>query len=228
MVMNTTSAKEYVKACEDWYEKHPAILTSEIDALRHMLSASASQRGIEIGTGTGIFSKALGVKHGVEASNLMRKIAASRGIEVTNAVATDLPFPDNYFDYVVLNLCNPFVYSMYFAFSEAYRVLRVDGSLIVCFLEKESPFGKYYLDHKTENLFYYFSNFFSTQKILFELSEAGFRQLNVGQTLFRNIPDTTEPEDLKPGYGKGSFVVVKAVKQKKLRGTSYDILTTLN
>jgi len=32
------------------------------------------------------------------------------------------------------------------------------------------------------------------------------------QTLFKNLEETTEVEPSIPGYGKGSFVLVKAIK----------------
>lgn len=226
--MKASLPKKFVQVYESWYENHPAVFHSEIAALKKMLPASPDINGLEVGTGTGIFSKALGLKEGIESCEVMRKLAVKRGLQVRNAAATSLPFYDQHFDFVLLNLCNPFFHSMFFTFSEAYRVLKPNGSFVVCFFEKQSPFEKYYLKHKAEETFFSRCNFFPTQKILFEMNEAGFHQLKVGQTLFHEVSETTEPETLKPGFGEGSFVVVKATKNKKIKGTSFNMLFSLN
>jgi hypothetical protein len=226
--MKATSPKAFVQAYESWYEKHPAVFHSEIAALKKMLPVSPNMNGLEVGTGTGIFSKALGLKEGIESCEMMRELALKRGIHVTNAAATALPFYDQHFDFVLLNLCNPFFHSMFFTFSEAYRVLKTNGSCVVCFFEKQSPFEKYYLSHEEDETFFSHCNFFPTQKILFEMNEVGFHQLSVAQTLFHEVSETKEPEALKPGFGEGSFVVVKATKRKKIKGTSFNMLFSLN
>jgi ubiquinone/menaquinone biosynthesis C-methylase UbiE len=226
--MKSTSQTAFVQVYESWYENHSVVLDTEIAALKKMLPASHNMNGLEVGTGTGIFSKALGLNQGIESCEMMRELAVKRGIQVTNAAATALPFDDQHFDFVLLNLCNPFFHSMFFSFSEAHRVLKTNGSCVVCFFEKQSPFEKSYLSHQSDKAFFSHCNFFPTQKVLFEMNEAGFHELNVAQTLFHNISETKEPEALKPGFGEGSFVVVKATKNKKMKGTSFNMLFSQN
>lgn len=58
---------------EAWFEKNHNILNSEVSAIKQLLSSFT--RGIEIGTGTGIFATLLGIKDGVEPSVNMSKKA---------------------------------------------------------------------------------------------------------------------------------------------------------
>jgi ubiquinone/menaquinone biosynthesis C-methylase UbiE len=100
-------------------------------------------------------------------------------------------------------------------FKEAFRVLKKDGSLIVGFLDKNSPIGKEYELHKPDSLFYKQANFYSVEKVQSELKAAGFRHFESVQTLFRPVEEITEVEHAKPGFGEGSFIVIRADKKPK-------------
>jgi hypothetical protein len=45
------------------------------------------------------------------------------------------------------------------------------------------------------------------------IEEAGFKNLEFNQTLFGDMDTIKEVQLPKPGYGEGSFVIVKAIKK---------------
>lgn len=67
--------------------------------------------------------------------------AAARGVEVLTGTAEHLPFGDDNFDHaqVVTTIC--FVDSPEQMLSEARRVLRPDGRLVIGFIDRESELG---------------------------------------------------------------------------------------
>ena len=203
-----TRAAEY----DEWFDKHPFVFESEVEAIRDMLPPGNS-RGIEVGLGTGRFSIALGLKEGVEPAFAMRRIAYSRGIEVMDAVAERLPYKDLHFDFVLMASCVSYFYDMHAAFLEANRVLKHKGALIIGFIEKESIIGKFYEQMRQKNTFYKQAAFYSAPKVIAELELAGFHATEISQTLFHYLTEINEFEPAKPGYGEGSFVVIKAIKK---------------
>jgi SAM-dependent methyltransferase len=203
-----THAEEY----DAWYDLHPYVFESEVEAIRNMLPYGES-RGIEVGLGTGRFSTALGLKEGVEPSFAMRRIALGRGVEVMDAVAEKLPYKDMNFDFVLMASCVSYFYNMQDAFLEANRVLKRGGVLIIGFIKKDSIIGRSYEEKRQKSIFYKDATFYSSDKIETELKNAGFKHLEFSQTLFEGLEDINEFEPSKPGFDEGSFVVIKAVKK---------------
>ena len=195
---------------ENWFERHRYAYLSELEAVRRLLPKEG--KGAEIGVGTGRFAEPLGIKLGVEPSKAMAEIARGRGIEVIEGVAESLPFPDESLDYLLMVTTICFVDDPEKALREAYRVLKPGGVLIIGFVDRNSPIGRYYEMHKEESVFYRDARFFSTEELLEILKEVGFRKFEIVQTLFHRLDEIKEIEPVKPGYGQGSFVVIKAVK----------------
>lgn len=213
--MKTTESEEYVKEYEAWFDKYPAVFESEVDAFRNMLPTGKDVTGIEVGLGTGKLSVALGLLEGVEPSHSMREIAFGRGLDVMDATATALPYGDHRFDYVMINFFNQRFTTLYIPFREAFRVLKNEGALVIGFIDRNSPIGQYYSEHKEDSDFSNSIQAYPVYQVLFELIEAGFRQMEINQTLFHKLDEIIEPEKVKPGFGKGSFVIIKASKNKK-------------
>lgn len=208
----TAAFDKHVAEYEAWFKKYDAVFRSEVEAIREMLPPGDSY-GIEIGLGTGKFAIALGIKEGIEPSAPMRELALSRGIEVMNAAAEHLPYRDMHFDFVLMVTCINFLDDPNQAFKEAHRVLKRGGRLIIGTIEKYGNLGRAYEARKAESTFYREANFYSTDKLEERLRSAGFRQFEYSQTLFHGLDEIKEFEPAKPGFGEGSFVVIKATKK---------------
>lgn len=202
----------HVKEYEKWFNDYPFVFKSEVEALREMLPQGQNIKGIEVGMGTGRFSQALGISEGVELSARMRAVAERRGIVAQAGVAERLPYAEQKFDFVLMAFCICYFNDLHVAFMEAHRVLKRRGVFVVGFLDKNSLIGKQYESRKTESTFYKSAIFYTVDKVLFELSRAGFGQFKFHQTLFHALDEITDTEPSKPGYGEGSFVVIQATK----------------
>ena len=210
----TTPFDKYAFQYEDWFERNKFVYESELRAILKAVSCQLStiSNGIEIGVGSGRFAAPLGIKIGVEPSRKMREIAQKRGIEVIDAVAEKLPFNDSRFGFVLMVTTICFLDDIEAAFKEACRVLKPRGLFIIGFIDKDSPVGKLYQEHKNENVFYKVATFYSANELVFHLKQAGFKNFNFTQTIFHNLPEIRDIEPIKEGYGEGSFVVVRAIK----------------
>lgn len=207
--------ERYANKYEDWFERNEFAYESELRAIRKLLPESGE--GIEIGVGSGRFAAPLGIKVGVEPSNKMKEIAYKRGIEVVNGVAEALPFDDSRFDFALMVTTICFLDNIETALKEAYRILKPGGCLIIGLIEKNSPVGKLYEQQKRDNVFYKVAVFYSVDEILSYLKETGFKDFNFIQTIFHNLEEIKDIEPVKAGYGEGSFVGIKAMKQMNLR-----------
>jgi len=211
-MIKTAPFEKYADEYDAWYDKYPAVFASEVEALREMLPPGNSH-GIEIGLGTGRFTIALGIKEGIEPAEAMRKIAQERGIEVMDAAAENLPYKDLHFDFVLMATCVTYLSDVCRAFREANRVLKKGGSLIVGVIDKDGKIGKYYESKREKGKFTKQAVFYSVDKVVEELKEAGFGKMEFLQTLFDELDEIKELQPAKPGYGEGSYVVIKAIKK---------------
>ena len=198
-------AKEY----DQWFDRNPNIFNSELMALQKVMPLKGDT--LEIGIGSGRFASALGVKFGLDPSVELLKIAKSRGIETFVGVAESLPFPDHKFDTVLFITTLCFVDDPLKALLETHRVLKQQGELIVAIIDKNSTLGKSYEINKKQNSFYQHAHFFSTQEIIKLLKKSGFNQFDIYQTIFSSIDKIKTAEIVEPGYGKGGFVVIRAI-----------------
>ena len=136
--------------------------------------------------------------------------AAERGVDTVEGIAEALPFEPASFDYalVVTTIC--FVDSAQEMIAEAHRILRPGGRLVIGFVDRLSPLGADYLEHEGESVFYREAVFYSAAEVEDLLRAGGFVPCAWGQTLFRPLTDITEIEPLRPGTGRGMFVVIAA------------------
>ncbi len=198
------AAEEY----DNWFQQHENYYHSELNALKKLIPAD--KVGIEIGVGTGRFASQLGITIGAEPSHSMAQLALARGVQVVKANAEKLPFFDLSFDFALMVTTVCFLHDIPRAFTEVYRVLKRNGLFIVGLIDKDSRLGKEYETMKAINPWYKDAHFHSTEEITGLLQQAGFSHFEYCQTLIGNEEKEETP---LPGYGKGSFVVIKAGKQ---------------
>ncbi len=129
-----------------------------------------------------------------------------------NAVAEHLPYKSLQYDFVLMNFCVSYFEDVPEAFKEAHRVLKRGGCLIIGFIDKNSRIGRYYQERKPESIFYKKANFYMVRKVEKELKNAGFKKLEFLQTLFHDLGKIESIERPLPGYGNGSYVLIKAIK----------------
>jgi SAM-dependent methyltransferase len=195
---------------EEWFDDNKYAYQSEIDALRLLMPDF--KNGIEIGIGSGKFAVPLGVKLGIEPSAEMAKIARSRKIEVIEGVGEDIPLEDEKFDMVLMVTTLCFLDDAKKAFSEIYRILVERGVFINGFVDKNSRIGKIYQKHKENSVFYRPATFFSVQEVLTLLDETGFKDYKFRQTIFSSLDEIDSVQEVREGYGEGSFVAISARK----------------
>ena len=195
---------------EQWFIDNHYVFLSELAAIQRLIPLSGT--GMEVGIGSGIFAEPLGIKEGVEPSPAMRTKAGERGILPVDGIAEALPYPDKSFDFVLMVTTICFVDDLEKSFIEAGRVLKDNGDLIIGFVDRESPLGNIYLRHKNENIFYRDAVFWSTDEVNGLLKETGFKNDLILQTIFGSLDSIREVQEPEKGYGKGSFVVIRATK----------------
>jgi SAM-dependent methyltransferase len=191
---------------ETWFTHHQAAYHSELLAVRALLPWQGL--GLEIGVGTGRFAGPLGIKVGVDPSDVMLGYAIKRGIVAIQGIAETLPFKNAIFDFalVVTTIC--FVNDPKGMLMEARRVLKPGAPLVIGFVDRDSALGRYYLAHKAENVFYRGATFYSASEVETLLREEGFVEQTWGQTLSKPLNEIQEIEPFYEGRGRCGFVVV--------------------
>ena len=198
----------YYKRYDAWYEKNRFAYLSELEAIREVLPKEG--KGLEVGVGTGRFAHALGIAMGIDPSKRMIDIAASRGVTVRCGFGENLPFLEDTFDYVAIIITLCFVQNPKKVLSEAGRVLKKTGKIILGIIDRDSFLGKFY--QRKKGVFYKQAIFFSIKDISELLKVVGFNKITYDQTLFNYPNKLNSIEKTRKGFGKGGFVVVSARK----------------
>jgi ubiquinone/menaquinone biosynthesis C-methylase UbiE len=168
-----------VEKYELWYENHKSEYLAEIEALKKVIPKKG--KGLEVGVGTGRFASMLGIEFGIDPSEKMLEIAKKRGIKTFNCEGENLPFEDESFDFIAIIITICFVKNPLKVISEAKRVLRENGKIIIGIIDKNSFLGREY--QNKESVFYKVAHFFSTEEIDNMLFENGFKNIEHNQAL---------------------------------------------
>jgi len=175
------AAQEY----DAWFDRHQPVYDSELLALKRFISPGGL--GLEIGVGSGRFAAPLGLQVGVEPAAAMAELARRRGIRVVRGVARTLPFRDACFDLAAMVTVLCFLPDPWEALTEATRVLRPGGQLIIGIIDRDSPLGRSYEAHKQESRFYRQARFYSINQVLGWVAGSGLQEAKLCQVLFRRL-----------------------------------------
>ena len=203
--------EKYTNRYEGWFTENRFAYESELAAVEQMIPKEGA--GVEIGVGSALFAGPLGVRFGVDPSPAMLRIAAGRGIRAVYGIGEDLPYGGAKFDYALMVTTLCFLNDVHEAFREVFRVLKPGGCFINGFVDRTSRIGRMYEKNKEKSDFYRIARFYSIDEVMMHLKGAGFSHFEHVQTIFRFSSELTGIEPAKPGYGEGSFVVTKAVKE---------------
>ncbi|MBN1926616.1 MAG: class I SAM-dependent methyltransferase [Prolixibacteraceae bacterium] len=195
---------------EKWFDDNRFVFLSELEAIRSVLPKTG--KGVEIGVGSGIFASKLGIDQGCDPSDIMLHKAIERGINAVKGIAENLPYQNQSFDFALMVTTICFVDDPEQSYKEIYRILKQHGHLIVGFVDRESPVGKEYLKIKDKSVFYKDARFFSNLEINSLLTRNGFNINQTVQTIFKPLSEVKEIQHPENGYKKGSFVIIKAIK----------------
>jgi SAM-dependent methyltransferase len=195
-----------------WFESpHGRVLfRAEIEAIRRLVNGLPGP-WLEVGVGTGRFAQALGAWYGVDPAWNVLQLARQRGVHVVQGRGEALPFLDGVVGCVFLidTLCFADPLPL---LAEAKRVLAPGGGLIVADILRDSPWGRWYLDHKAAgHPFYRHATFYSLEELQGLLARAGLAFAGASSTLvqFPGGPPAAESayDGIEPG---ASFVCLRA------------------
>ena len=197
-------AQEY----DSWYDRHRNIYEAELKAIKPFVDKYGHPR-LEIGVGTGRFSQPLNIDYGIDPDEDMLRIALRRGIKIVKGVGEELPFPDEFFEMVLIATTLPFFQNAKKVIRESWRVLKKEGGLIIAFIPRDSYFGRKYRrmgeegDERFKNAhFYTFKEVKDLLKGLFEI--VGVRSTLLGEEISLEAVDEYREDS--------SFVVVESIK----------------
>ncbi len=226
---------EYAEKYDAWFLKNQNVLASEV----RMLARALGDPGVtlSVGCGSGLFESMMKAEHGVEIryglepAKGMAEIARKRGLQVRSGSAEDLPYEDGSFDTVLLNGIPSYVAELGRAFSEAYRVLRPGGHVVVADVPAESSYGLLYRlagmvgtwegpslreiapAHPYPVEFVAGANWRTTKEKTELLRSAGFVDFEYVQTLMRHAKYSDDSvEDPVEGFDRGDYVAIRARK----------------
>lgn len=226
---------EYADRYDAWFLQNQNVLASEVRMLARALGTPGL--ALSVGCGSGLFESILRaehgieIRHGVEPARGMAEIARKRGLEVRSGSAEDLPHEDESFDTVLLNGIPSYVADLGRAFSEAHRVLRPGGHVVVADVPAESSYGLLYRlaaivgnwedpslraiapDHPYPAEFLAGAAWRTTQEKAELLRSAGFIDLEYVQTLTRHAKFSDDAvEEPVDGHDRGDYVAIRARK----------------
>lgn len=81
------------------------------------------------------------------------------------------------------------------------------------FLDKSGTIAKAYKERGARSKFFSNARFYPPEFIKSLMEECGFKNVDCNQTLFGNLEEIDQLQTPMPGYGKGSFVVMKGTKR---------------
>ncbi|OYT48172.1 MAG: hypothetical protein B6U85_03285 [Desulfurococcales archaeon ex4484_42] len=200
---------KYAERYDSWYFRNPVIAHNEVKVLK---SFRLTKPILDVGVGTGFFSRLLDADLGVDLALNALRIARSRGIEVVHGDACRLPLRDSSVSSVLMVVTLCFLDEPIKAISEVLRVLRHGGKVIACIVPRDSSWGKYYM--RKGGPFYSIARFYTVNEAIKLFTNEGFKYVKALGTLsFKpwEEPKDEEPRDWCLGLDLG-FVCIELIK----------------
>jgi ubiquinone/menaquinone biosynthesis C-methylase UbiE len=204
-------AAEYDK----WFDSAEgrALFTSEVGAIR-LLMTNLEHPFLEIGVGTGRFAKELGIDAGVDPSEQALTFARNRGVKAQRGTGNDIPFADASFGaiFILFTLC--FVETPGKVLSEAERVLKPGGCVIVGIINRESAWGRLYMRKKAEaHPIYKHARFYSAAELSAMLKTVGLNIEASASSLLQPPSNNSYREEAHQGFSEDAgFICIRARK----------------
>lgn len=234
--MGDDSFDQYSMKYDAWFLKNRNVLYSEARLLARFLEPE--KKILSVGCGSGLFEMVLKkefnitVSHGIEPARAMAEIARKRGMDVEVQTAEGADLGSGLWDIVIFNGSPGYIGDLGKAFRKAYAALVPGGRVVVLDVPKESSYAMLYTlaatlgtwDHERlagiQPVDPYPIEFVSTalwrttgEKVSL-LEKAGFTNFEFAQTLTRHpVYSNQEIEVPVPGYDRGDYVAIKAVKE---------------
>jgi len=200
------SADDY----DNWYVSNPEIFASEVKAIKAL---DLQGFGLDVGAGTGLVSSEIGAQITLDPSISMLRLSRRRRLDAVRGVAESLPFADRLFDFVLIAATICFLRNPVDSMLEIRRVLKDHGSVAVCMIPKDSPWGRLYSEKGKEgHRIYSKARFYNVNEARSLLRECGFRPDKITSVLHYGPESKPRPEIPSIGDEKGGFVCIRAKK----------------
>lgn len=168
---NINVFEKNIKEYDEWYNKNKEIFKLEIKAIKKLIKNKNIKKSLEIGCGTGRFSKALNISEAIEPSKKLANYSNKLGVKTKIAYAENLPYKANVFDMVLIAFVLEFLKDSKVAIKEVFRVLKEKGIFIIVFLNKDAINESKYKKKK----FYRNAKFFKIKEVLKMIKTSGFK-----------------------------------------------------
>lgn len=216
--------EEHASRYDRWYEAGPGrvLFQMELEAVRLALEG-LPRPWLEIGVGTGRFAEALGVEVGMDPARAVLDVFAGRlkdvslGARLVQGAGEALPFADASFGAALLVVTLCFAGKPARLIEEAARVVRPGGAVVPCIVDRDSPWGRWYLEKQAAgHLFYEHARFFTAREVSAWLERAGLRVFRVTSTLTQPPQESPRPEPAHPCLVAGASFVCLAGRKERL------------
>jgi SAM-dependent methyltransferase len=199
---------------DSWFDQKGSLIFSiELKAFGQLLS-SLPKPWLEIGVGSGRFAQALGIDTGIDPSSNLLQMARRRGINAFLGRGEQELFDEESFGTVFLIVTLCFLDSPLDVLSEAKRILKPSGKLVLGLVLRDSPWGRFYRQKMGEgHRFYKYATFYRYDEVVRLLSQAGFVTERTVSTLFQRPGEVQHSEEPKEGYfPDAGFTIIVAGK----------------
>ena len=200
---------------DSWYdsEKGKPLYESELHCLKPLIE-DCLPPVLEVGVGTGRFAQRFPEAIGIDPALNALRYAQRRGVGVSQATGEMLPFRNETFGtiFIVLTLC--FVQNPLAVLSEAKRVLKREGSIVIGFIHKDSSWGALYeVKKKHGHPIYSKAQFYSLEDVEKLLRQTGLAISKVRSTLLQHPDWNPVFEKSVDGFVEGAGFLCIEVKK---------------